>query len=183
MVPRTGVETNYFRWGQLECLRVLAVFRDYIEYSQYFEVHILRTLPILHSRRGSAGTACTRGPVLLMLPVLAVFGPSVLLILAVLGSILAANTTMLSVFGARNTLDTPKYTRSMVYTWASVIFIYIFSLVIVCFLWPFLYIRTSVLSSNIYLKHATAQRNQPCTKERQVRVDQSATTQVGRSSW
>ena len=46
-------------------------YSEYSEYSKYLDVC-------------TAGTACTRGYVLLILPVLAVFGPSVLFILQVL---------------------------------------------------------------------------------------------------
>ena len=48
------------------------------------------------------------GPILRVLLVLAVFGPSVLLILPVARSIQAASTLILSVLGVRNVLDTPS---------------------------------------------------------------------------
>ena len=86
MVPRMGVGVNYFRWGEMEFLRVLALFR-YSILRVVFRGSAMRILLACTPRISgfdTAGTACTRGFVLLMLPVLAVFGPTVLLIHPVL---------------------------------------------------------------------------------------------------
>ena len=85
LVPRIGVETKCFRGGT-RVLRALAVFREYmlraLEISTGSTRLILLSTPSI-SDVCTAGTACcTRGSVLLIiLPVLAVFRPSVLLLL------------------------------------------------------------------------------------------------------
>ena len=87
MVIRVGDGSSYSRWGKLTHLRALAVFRDYILRAlAVFRGFVRRILPVLPSISGydAEGTARARGSVLLILPVLAVFGPSVLLILQVL---------------------------------------------------------------------------------------------------
>ena len=67
------------------------------------------------------GTAHTRTPVLAVLllpilPVLAVFRPSVLLILPVLAVFRPSVLLILPVLAVRNVLETPEYTRSTKYT-------------------------------------------------------------------
>ena len=88
MVPRMGVEANCFRGGELEYLEYWQYFESiYCEYSKYLRVQHLSTPTI--SDVCTAGTVCcTQGSVLLIiLPVLAVFGPSVLVLLILTRSI------------------------------------------------------------------------------------------------
>ena len=75
------VGATYFRRGATVALRVLAVCRDY-----KLRVLAVLTRPKVLSISDvrTAGTACTRGSVLLELPILPVFEPSALLILPVL---------------------------------------------------------------------------------------------------
>ena len=86
--------------GTVSTYRVLAVFWDGIaRVLAVFRGSVARILPVLPSIAGfdTAGTACTRGPVPFVLPVLAVFGALVLLILPSARSVEAASTPMHSV--------------------------------------------------------------------------------------
>ena len=78
--------SQYFRvlYSEVLLVRVLlGVFYSNAEVFRGLILSILRVLPSILDF-GAAGTACTRAFVLLILPVLAVFGPSVLLILQIL---------------------------------------------------------------------------------------------------
>ena len=100
-----GIWSKLLSGGGTRVLRVLAVFREYslcCEHSNIYEFNTLDTLSIpTISDDCRAGTACTRGSVLLIiLPVLAVSRPSVLVLL---------------IFPARAVFRTPR-TRSLRYT-------------------------------------------------------------------
>ena len=82
------MEQITFRWKRPEYLKSTGnCFGNlYCEYSAVVRGSALRVLPVLPSILGfdTAGTVCTRGSVLLILPVLEVLGPSLLLKLPVL---------------------------------------------------------------------------------------------------
>ena len=99
VVPRVGVGASCFRGEQLEHSesgsnsRVLYILRACT--CSIYGCSTLDTLSTASiSDACTAGTACTRGLALLTFPLLALFGPSLLLILPVLG--------------VRNVLDTPS---------------------------------------------------------------------------
>ena len=119
-LPRVLVGTNYSRGEQLEYFRVPAVFREYmlrlLAVYRDSVVRILYTPSI--SGFDTADTPVLAVLLLLILPVVAVFRPSVLLILPVLAVFRPSVLLMLPVHPVLNVLDTPKYTRSTKYTWS-----------------------------------------------------------------
>ena len=100
-VPRVLVRANHFRGEQLEYFRSTgSISGVYTAILAVFRVSVLRILCIFPSISGfdTADTPVLAVLLLLILPVMALFRPSVLLILPVLA--------------VRNVLDTPEYTRS-----------------------------------------------------------------------
>ena len=113
------VGANYFSGEQLEYSTVPAVFWEYIvRVLAVFRGSVLRILSILPRISGfdTADTPVLAVLLLLILPVLAVFRPSVLLILPVLAVFRPSVLLILPVLAVRNVLETPEYTRSTKYT-------------------------------------------------------------------
>ena len=99
------VRANHFRGEQLEYFRSTgSISGVYTAILAVFRVSVLRILCIFPSISGfdTADTPVLAVLLLLILPVMALFRPSVLLILPVLA--------------VRNVLETPEYTRSTKYT-------------------------------------------------------------------
>ena len=106
------VGANYFSGEQLEYSTVPAVFWEYIvRVLAVFRGSVLRILSILPRISGfdTADTPVLAVLLLLILPVLAVFRPSVLLILPVLAVFRPSVLLILPLLAVRNVLHTPEY--------------------------------------------------------------------------
>ena len=111
--PTSARWSKLLSWGATGVLGVQAVFREYIlcEYSQYLGV-LYCGYSILQAPKyfgfDSGDTPALAVLLLLILPVLAVFRPSVLLILTVLTVFRPSVLLILPVLAVRNVLDTPS---------------------------------------------------------------------------